>query len=101
MANRKAKESSDEKRFTLYAKGSSRAQRTGDLLCLCAFLVLLYTMAMDTTNGNVHNLGLMNDRLVLAIIGSALFVVGGFSIALGVISKGIIRLLLDLDKKSS
>jgi|GEM_PF-5177937 len=100
-ASEKSKKSYAEKRFDHYTDGTKWVYRIGTMLCISAILVLWYALAMDTTNGDVHNTGLLNNRLVTAIIGSALFVSGSIGIALGAISTGIIRLMLDVSSETT
>lgn len=100
-ASQYAKKPKAERRFNQYTVESSWVYRIGGIMCAAAVFVLWYAIAMNTTNGNVHHTGLMNNRVVVAIIGSALFMTGGIGIALGAISTGIIRLMLDSTNKTS
>jgi hypothetical protein len=100
MASKKAKKSREERQFDHYTDGSVRAYRIGWFMCAVAVLILWQAIVMDTTNGDVYNTGLMNNRVVITIVGSTLFITGWISIALGAIGTGIIRLMLDSINKT-
>jgi hypothetical protein len=100
IQSEKAKKSQAERQFDHYTDGSVWVYRIGWIMCPVAVLVLWFAIAMDTTNGDVYNTGLMNNRVVTTIVGSALFASGWICIALGAIGTGIIRLMLDSINKT-
>lgn len=59
----------------------------GILLCLGAVLALIFGLTYDTSvstglGGRVHNIGLMNDRQNIIIVGGAMLVAGALLLAL-------------------
>ena len=101
QANVKAKKSHAEKRYDHYTEGSVWVFRLGWILIVGAGIMILVGFTMDTTSGQVHNLGLLHNRMVTMIVGSAILVSGFVCIALGAIGTGLIRLMLDYSDKST
>jgi uncharacterized Tic20 family protein len=62
---------------------------TGILVMVLGAVVTLYGVAMDTTNGSVHNIGLLNRSLAITMVGVGLFVVGALFTATGAVVKAL------------
>lgn len=64
----------------------------GVLLCFVAFLAIAFGFAYDTSvstglGGRVHNIGLMNDRQNILIVGGAMLIAGALLLAISTRSK--------------
>jgi len=64
----------------------------GVLLCIVAFLAIAFGFMYDTSvstglGGRVHNIGLMNDRQNILIVGGAMLIAGSLLLAISTHSK--------------
>jgi hypothetical protein len=72
----------------------------GIVLILIGVVLCIIAAAMPTTYGNTHNLGLLNNRLVMAVLSSTVFLCGTILWGIGSCSRAIVQANLVDDDQS-